>query len=335
MIKKLLNLAIILALIVIVLGAYTRLKDAGLGCPDWPGCYGQLIAPIEQTDINQAESLYPNSPYETEKAWTEMVHRYCAGTLGLIVFGICFLIFKNRKKLPPKIGTLAYILALLIVFQALLGMWTVTMRLYPIVVMGHLLGGFSVVSILWWLRGKLSSVKLDNNINSNLLSTIKPLALLSLIFLIVQLALGGWVSSNYAAVVCNDFPTCQGSWLPEFDFKTAFNLFNAGIFDSPGVALENTARVTIQMSHRIGALIVSILVPITCFKLWQTKNQSLSKWASILMVLLLLQLTLGISNVLAGLPLWVAVMHNGVGALLLLTLIKINQDLIFIKKQNA
>ena len=320
--KKLTLFAVILSLVVVVLGCYTRLKDAGLGCPDWPGCYGKIIAPVHKDDINTAEAKYPDSPYDTEKAWTEMVHRYVAGTLGILILFISTKFLLQRKNYESSITILSIVLVGMLIFQALLGMWTVTMRLYPVVVMGHLLGGLSILSILWWMNLRLNKQNLA--IGGSGIKNIKALSFITLICLILQLALGGWTSSNYAALVCADFPSCQGSLWPNMDFYNAFNLFNAGIFDSPGTVLENPARVTIQMSHRIGALITTGFILLTCRKLFQQNNRVTTIIGSITIGLLALQITLGITNVLAGLPLTVAVLHNFIGALLLLAMLAVN-----------
>lgn len=272
-----------LAFFVVILGAYTRLKDAGLGCPDWPGCYGRLIAPPE------------------EKAWIEMIHRYVASTLGLFIVILAFWRF----------NLISLFLVALVVFQGMLGMWTVTLGLYPVIVMGHLLGGFALLATLWLYYLTLSyqaPIKIPR---------IKAWAWLGLTITTIQVALGGWTSANYAALVCADFPSCQGNIWPAMDVLTAFDLTAAGIFDSPGVPLENTARVTIQMAHRIGAACTLIVLGILSIKLISQKF----KLGSLMLGLLLVQIGLGITNVLAALPLPISLMHNLVSALLLLTIV--------------
>ncbi len=292
--NKIVLLTAMLTFIVIVLGAYTRLRDAGLGCPDWPGCYGHITAPEADT-----------------AAWIEMVHRYVAGTLGLLILYI-FIRIKN---------ILTGILLGLVVFQALLGMWTVTLRLYPIVVMGHLLGGFTLLAVLWFLYLRLTFI---NNNSAKISGTsIKILATLAIIALVIQIALGGWTSANYAALVCTDFPTCQGQLWPKMDWLGAFNFTNAGIFDSPGTPLENSARVTIQMAHRVGALISFVFISCLCYQLWSGNDKMLKILAKVLIGLLFLQITLGVANVLFGLPIFVSLTHSAVAAILLICLISI------------
>jgi len=289
-------LAVIMTFIVIVLGAYTRLKDAGLGCPDWPGCYGKLLAPADDY-----------------KAWIEMIHRYVASSLGFLIVIITIWTIKLYKQ-KPKLWIFSSLLLALVIFQGLLGMWTVTMRLYPIVVMGHLLGGFAIFALTWLLYLNLSQTKEFTQANISL----KILSCIALIVLIGQIFLGGWTSANYAALVCADLLTCQGHLWPQMDWQNAFNLTATGIFDSPGVPLENTARVTIQMAHRLGALVTSFSLSILAYKLITSRSDSLRHKGIVLVLLLTTQLCLGALNVLARLPLTISLLHNAIAALLLL-----------------
>ena len=215
--KLLLNIsriACILAFIVITVGAYTRLSDAGLGCPDWPGCYGRMIVPVEDTHIEKANQVYPERPLEHAKAWKEMFHRYVAGTLGLLILAICFLTWTKTKCLRTRM--LGTALLLLVIFQALLGMWTVTLLLKPAVVVAHLLGGMTIISLLYWLMLRQQSF-LNKNIHRNQAGLL-PWVIFGLFVLGCQISLGGWTSSNYAALACPDFPTCQGEFWPGHEF---------------------------------------------------------------------------------------------------------------------
>ncbi len=311
--KQLVLLALALTLFVIVLGAYTRLKDAGLGCPDWPGCYGHLIVP--------SNAVAPE--VETQKAWIEMIHRYVAGTLGLLILAVTLLTFMVRAN--TKVKLLATLLLALVVFQALLGMWTVTLRLYPIVVMGHLLGGFAILALLWLLFLYLRGAK--PLFAHKHIQAVKNLALISTVAIIAQIALGGWTSATYSALVCADFPTCQGHWWPHMDWAHAFNLTGVGILHSPGQPLHNAARVTIQMAHRLGALLIALLVLSLCYKLLQSKIKLSREIAGAVLFLLGLQVTLGILNVLFGLPVIVSLLHTLTAALILLSLIYITFNL--------
>lgn len=317
-----------LSLVVIMVGAYTRLKDAGLGCPDWPGCYGQLTAPSNHVEIEKANQAYPNLTVEVLKAQTEMAHRYIAGTLGLLIAAIGFIAFRGRKMIPLPI-ILPVILIGLVLFQALLGMYTVTMRLNPTIVLLHLLGGFSTISLLWicWLYMRKQPTPFLFVSNG-----LGALSLVSLLVLIAQIILGGWVSTNYSALVCPDFPLCQGQWLPSIDLKEAFPFLDLHRLPDK-LSLE--ARMTIQMFHRMGAVITFCLLGALSFCLFQQSKTTydprakrwLQRFALTLILLLVLQVSLGITNVLALLPISIAVLHNGIAALLLITLLTLNFSL--------
>ena len=310
--------ALLLAGVAVLLGAYTRLVDAGLGCPDWPGCYGFITVPDTHEEIQHAQAAYPHAPVESEKAWPEMVHRYFAGTLGLVIAMLALVAIKYRHDatLPLKLPLL---LAALVVFQAALGMWTVTLGLLPVVVMGHLLGGFATLSLLLLLFLKIR----DRNTPATA-SSLRTLAIIGLFIVVIQITLGGWTSANYAAIICTDFPTCQGLMLPPLDFVAAFQLHTEGLDSYLGGHLGNDARVTIQWMHRLGALVTAIYLVFLHVKLIQAGHKKLALW---LMLVLLVQVTLGISNVVYSLPLAVAVAHNGVAALLLLTMVMITHRL--------
>jgi len=310
--------ALLLAGVVVLLGAYTRLVDAGLGCPDWPGCYGFMTVPDSHEEIQQAEAAYPHAPVEADKAWPEMVHRYFAGSLGLVIALLALLAIKSRhdESIPLK---LPLALAVLVVFQAALGMWTVTLGLLPVVVMGHLLGGFATLSLLLLLYLKIR----DNN-SPPTAGLLRTLAIIGLVIVVIQVTLGGWTSANYAAIICTDFPTCQGLMLPPLDFVGAFQLHTEGLDSYLGGHLGNDARVTIHWLHRLGALITTIYLVFLHVKLMQAGFKKMAIW---LMLVLLVQVTLGISNVVYSLPLVVAVAHNGVAALLLLTMVTITHRL--------
>lgn len=323
--NRILHFSLIFSLIVILLGAYTRLKDAGLGCPDWPGCYGQLFAPANTVDISKAMEAFPYQPVETDKARIEMVHRYFAGTLGLLILGITVIAYRARKMIPLPI-MLPILLVGTVIFQALLGMYTVTMRLNPTIVLLHLMGGFTTLSLLWlcWLYMRKQPAPF-----LFVPSGLGLLSFVSLCILIGQILLGGWVSTNYAALICPDFPLCQGKWLPQTSFAEAFPLLDLSRLPDK---LSMEARMTIHLFHRIGAFVTLILLSILSFALFKqsrsTYDPRAKRWlqriALTLLTLLLLQISLGITNVLALLPITVAVMHNGVALLLLLTLLTLN-----------
>lgn len=323
--RLLLVLATLVTLCVISLGAYVRLSDAGLGCPDWPGCYGHLIGvpdtPREQFAAMQA---FPNSPVEMHKAWKEMAHRYLAGSLGLLILALAGLAWKHRKHLQQSPWA-ATALVVIVSLQALLGMWTVTLQLKPVIVSAHLLGGMSTLALLVWM---LLSRKPEMNDEAAVAPSpfmLRFLAALSLLAVILQIALGGWVSSNYAALACNDFPTCLGAWRPEMDFDTAFSLHRELGRTAAGDFLPGTALIAIHWSHRVGALIVALLTGSLAFILLR---QSVWRgWGLLLGMTLLAQIALGIANVVMYLPLSIAVAHNTGAAILLTVTLAINLKL--------
>jgi cytochrome c oxidase assembly protein subunit 15 len=314
--KTLLTLSkagVALAMLVVVLGAYTRLADAGLGCPDWPGCYGFLTVPESAEDIARAETLFPDAPVERAKAWWEMVHRYFAAGLGLLVLVMAGRAYLRREQGGPVKLPLA--LLALVILQGAFGAWTVTMKLWPQVVTAHLLGGFTTLSLLWLL-----CLRLGVGSGWEVSAKLRTPALIALIVLVMQIALGGWVTSNYAALACPDFPTCHGEWLPEMDIGEGFNFAQSVGPNYLGGMLESEARVAIQLGHRLGALVATLAVGWLGLLLLRTGSPL--GWP--VLVLLAVQVVLGILNVLLALPLSNATLHNGFGAVLLLALVTVN-----------
>ena len=311
------RVAVVLAFFVITIGAYTRLSDAGLGCPDWPGCYGQMLVPEHTEHVEKANQAYPDRPVEQAKAWKEMIHRYVAGTLGLLILAICVLAWLKTSDSRTRVFGTA--LLMLVIFQALLGMWTVTLLLKPVVVMAHLLGGMTIISLLYWLALR-QQVMVDGP-RFLWQTNLRGWAIIGLIILACQISLGGWTSSNYAALACPDFPTCQGEVWPNMDFKEGFVLWRGLGIDYEFGVLDGPARTAIHMAHRIVAVVtfvVLLLVAIRALKNEVARNTGLA-----MLLLLLLQISLGIANVVMHLPLSVAVAHNGVAALLLLSLVRL------------
>lgn len=320
-IKKLAAAGIALAVVVVVLGAFTRLVDAGLGCPDWPGCYGHLTWPTQAQEIAAAEKKFPASPVEVDKAWPEMVHRYAAGSLLLLVFGLVVMSWRayQRGEVGRDTRTLTSALLVLIICQAAFGAWTVTLKLWPQVVTAHLMGGFATLSMLWviYLRhGGLPSLRMS----TPQLPGLRRHMQLALGVVIAQIMLGGWVSSNYAALACPYFPACVDSYWPSMDMAAGFNIFQDVGPNYLGGLLDNEARVAIHWTHRLGALVVLLVVAALCLRLWSF-NRRLS---ALLGGLLFVQLTLGVLNIVWTLPLAVATAHNAVGALLLLAVVAVN-----------
>lgn len=295
-----------LALSVIVLGAYTRLNDAGLGCPDWPGCYGKITVPSDAQTIADAENQFLQ-PVEPAKAWIEMIHRYAAGLLGLCIFVFSFI--KLRQWFHTKKGLLLPVtLIALLVTQALLGMWTVTLKLQPWIVSLHLIGGMSILAILWWQHLK---TKVVINTYETSPSWIATYAFVLTIAVIMQILLGGLTSSHYAALICPDFPYCQGQLLPALDFR--------GLLHWDNGQLPQQQLITIHMLHRLGAIVVATASLILGILLISRKTWS--KLGFTLLLLISLQVCLGILNIIWLLPIKIAVLHNAVAMLLLLTVL--------------
>jgi len=353
-------LAAVFAFGVIVFGAFVRLSNAGLSCPDWPTCYGKATWPGHEADIAQANEAFPDRPFETHKAWREQVHRMLAGTLGVLVLALAVASAWRRRvllallaiaALAAAIGIIFYIrhgytlsgvfsivaIALpliaafrldgpaasrvgvavlaVVVFQAMLGMWTVTLLLKPIVVMGHLLGGLLTFSLLSYVALKLTTTHEPTPAQRALRSAV----MLGLVLLACQIALGGWTSANYAALACGfDFPQCMNQWWPPTDFREGFILWRGVGVNYEGGVLDAPARAAIQIAHRIGAGVVFCYLAWLAFRLSRAGSRGL---AIAIGVLLLAQVSLGIGNVKLGLPLPVATAHNGVAALLLFALI--------------
>jgi heme a synthase len=311
--------ATVLAFLVILLGAFTRLSHAGLGCPDWPGCYGNLFVPETVEGASLANEAYPERPLEASKAWKEMIHRYFAGTLGLLIGFLCVFAWRNKESHSVVLPT---VLVGIVIFQAALGMWTVTLLLKPLVVMTHLLFGFLTFSLLFWLT--LDSGHYFQDSKQNFAQFRLP-ALFGIAILFAQIALGGWTSSNYAALACYDLPTCQEQWWPPMDFKEAFVLWRGLGIDYEGGVLDDAARTAIHMTHRIGSIVtLTYLLFLSGLLLRSVDGVLVKKVGFLIGGGVLVQFGLGLSNVFFSLPLSVATAHNGMAALLLLSLVLLN-----------
>ncbi|WP_348687519.1 COX15/CtaA family protein [Aeromonas bestiarum] len=307
--KRLASIAIALATLVILLGAYTRLTDAGLACPDWPGCYGSLAVP-QSAHIERAAQLYPESPLEPHKARSEMVHRYFAGALGCIIGSLFMLSWRCKQRLRR----IASALLILVLGQAMLGMWTVTLALQPLVVMAHLLGGFAILTLLWLYRVDMTT---DPARASPVIcgQGLPWLGNLACAVLLVQIALGGWTSANYAAMACVELPVCQDGWQNQLAWGEAFHLPLGHDSYEFGV-LGKEARQTIHIAHRLGALGTVLLVGAFALGLIR-QGHLLRSLGVLLLALLLMQIALGLANVHLAMPLANALAHNLVAAHLL------------------
>lgn len=302
--SKLALFAFGLAFIVILLGAFTRLTDAGLSCPDWPNCYGYITAPHTADQIQDAAQKYPLTPVNVKKAWTEMTHRYVAGTEGILILILSFgVLFAKRTRNTATIIIGSSLIALLGV-QVLLGMLTVTKNLKPVIVLSHLLTGISILSMLWLAFLTLRTSKNPASISTHSSCLLKGALWLGFFIVAAQITLGGWVSTHYAGLACIDFPYCNGQLLPNMQWH---NL--------------NDDLITIHMLHRIGALVTATYLLIFSIWLWMTAPRN-NVIAITLFILIATQLMLGILNIIWLRPAWIAMLHQGVAILLLLTLIK-------------
>jgi len=320
MFRKITLLCVFLAFCIVVLGAYVRLSDAGLGCPDWPGCYGEMVVPDDVQSIERANEAYPERPLEAEKAWKEMVHRYLAGTLGLLIFLLWLMAWWVKQA---KWSTVAFATGLLVLvaFHAALWMWTVTLKVMPIIVMAHLLAGLATLALLFRLYLQSNSRLIQGPKRTGL----KWFAGIGLLLLVCQIALGGWTSTNYAALACPDFPTCLGQWWPDVDYRQGFTFQGGFGIDYEGGILEPRARAAIHWVHRLGAVATFIVLGSLALLAAIRRYPMRLRVAGLLLLLLLaIQITLGIGNVLLRMPVAVATAHNAGAALLLLLVVYIH-----------
>jgi cytochrome c oxidase assembly protein subunit 15 len=314
--RRLALVATLVALVVIVMGAWVRLSDAGLGCPDWPGCYGHLTVGQAVENAERANAAFPERPLEPDKALKEMIHRYAASGLGLLILAIAILAWRNRRD-PAQPMRLPGFLVALVVFQGLLGMWTVTLLVKPAVVTAHLVGGLTTMALCWWL-----ALRVDRTTRPPGERGLRRLAVLGLVVLAVQIMLGGWVSTNYSALACPDFPTCQKSFWPTMDFKDAFVLWRGLGIDYEGGVLDHPARVAIHFVHRLGAVVTALVLGFLAWRAIRTgQSRAVRLAGAALAALLVLQWTIGPVMVLKALPLELATAHNGVAALLVLAMV--------------
>jgi len=325
-IRRLALLGAVWAFLVVFLGAFTRLNDAGLGCPDWPGCYGHFV-PEENPEHYSSVGAWL-------KAWIEMRHRYAAEFLGLLILAIAWLSFRarGREGVSPRF---ALALVVLVLLQGLLGMLTVTWLLKPLIVTAHLIGGLTTFALLLWLwlslRAHARPVDGANVLVGNRLvengGRARLLAGLALAALALQVFLGGWTSSNYAAISCPDLPKCQDQWIPEADFKDAFVLWRGLDINYTGGVLDHPARVAIHFTHRLGAVLATLLLLAAALSALRNLGRG-ARWAGIaVLAALALQLSLGVFMVLRAFPLPLAAGHNAGAALLVAAAVWLNRSL--------
>jgi cytochrome c oxidase assembly protein subunit 15 len=343
LLAKVALLATLFAVVVIMLGAWTRLVHAGLGCPDWPGCYGFLTVPHDEARMAIANARFPDTPVDVEKGWPEMIHRYAAGTLGLIVFGLAGYAVRHRREgLPVK---LSLFIAGFIILQGAFGMWTVTLKLWPQVVALHLLGGFTTLSLLTLLTLRLRRLSANHDATRSsahptdvqlatradpdpapmAIRRFRPWLYIGLTLVVIQIALGAWTAANYAAVACTDLPTCQGQWWPDdMDFQHGFDVTQHVGPNYLGGQLNADGRVAIHVTHRVGALIVLAYFTVLLALLWRRVSRTPLAWhVALVATVLAVQILLGLANIIFNIPLSVAIAHNAMGAGLLLSVINL------------
>jgi cytochrome c oxidase assembly protein subunit 15 len=307
-------LTLFLTFDLIVFGAFTRLTDSGLGCPDWPGCYGEASPLGARDDIHAAQSAMPTGPVTWSKAWIEMIHRYLAMTVGVLILVISAVSWFERRRLPhsPWWATLTLVW---VIVQGLFGKYTVTWKLYPLIVTLHLLGGMVLLALLVAQRDAWRDAPA---------LTITPGLRRLLVFLTtavwLQIALGGWVSTNYAVLACRGFPDCNGQWWPAMQFGEGFTLLRELGHAGHGVLLSFDALVAIHMAHRLFAVAVIVLLLGTAWMMWATKQATLRRPAVFLAGLAAWQLGSGLSNIVLDWPLVAALAHTaGAAALVAVT----------------
>ena len=312
----------------IVFGAFTRLTDSGLGCPDWPGCYGTSNPWHAIGEIQLAEANMPTGPVTVIKAWIEMIHRYLAMTVGALILIQVALAWSKLKSLgkPPLLGSLG--LLVLVCIQGAFGAWTVTLKLQPIIVTTHLMLALVLLASLT----TYAQQEWEEKSSSVLRFQIKPLSakllLLAAAALCMQILLGAWVSTNYAVLACPDFPTCMGTFFPETDWQEGFTLWRALGMNAQGESISPVALQTIHWAHRIFAVVAIAalgLLGISALQLSNSASSGMRKIAKLLLGLLILQALTGISNVVFQWPLLAALMHTGGSAALVFCLIRLTQ----------
>ncbi len=306
-------LTLFLTFDLVLFGAFTRLTDSGLGCPDWPGCYGSVSPIGARAEIHAAQTAMPTGPVTHGKAWIEMIHRYLASAVGLLILVLTAAswIAARKEKLPvsPWWPTLTLFWVCL---QGAFGALTVTMKLYPAIVTLHLLGGLGLLVLL-----ALQSQGFQPR-PWRLCATLRRGLAILLVLVIVQAALGGWVSTNYAVLACRDFPTCQGQWWPAMDFEHGFTLLRSLGMGRDGGFLPFEALTAIHMVHRIAALVVFFAIGLLAWGLWAEGSSTSRRWARLFVALAAWQFVSGLSNVVLDWPMVAALAHTG-GAAALLT----------------
>ncbi|MGA3701757.1 COX15/CtaA family protein [Ralstonia nicotianae] len=315
--RKLVWITAFLTLDLIMFGSFTRLTDSGLGCPDWPGCYGTSNPFHARDDIHAAQAAMPSGPVTWMKAWIEMTHRYFALALGVLIITLVVLVWAKRRELRQSPWYATAVLGL-VCLQGAFGAWTVTLKLQPAIVVTHLLLGMSLLAALIWLGCKNDAPRLVDGRGASL----RVPAAIGLALLVAQIALGGWVSTNYAVLACTDFPLCNGQWVPPMDFAHGFTFWRELGRTAGGDFISHDALVAIHWTHRVFAAVV--LGYLAWLGLRARRVAGIARVATVLLTVLAVQLATGLSNIVLGWPLLAAVAHNGGAALLLLLMVRLH-----------
>lgn len=307
-----------LTLDLVMFGGFTRLTDSGLGCPDWPGCYGHSNPLSAGEQIRAAETAQPTGPVTMTKAWIEMLHRYFAMGVGILIIVLMVQAWLRWRRDPSRPPWLATAIFGAVCLQGAFGAWTVTMKLQPAIVTSHLLGGVGLLGLLVWLALREGA----DRPTASAAAALRGPAALGLVVLIIQIALGGWVSTNYAVMACPDFPLCQGRWIPDMDLRHGFTVWRDLGRTGGGELIPFQALVGVHWVHRTFAYLVFALLGWLAWRAWRLDG--VSKLARLLVALLALQFLTGLSNVVLQWPLLLAVLHNGGAAALVGVLVTLN-----------
>ena len=325
--RKLVWVSVFLTFDLIVFGAFTRLTDSGLGCPDWPGCYGAANPFLAHEQIVAAETLMPTGPVTVVKAWIEMIHRYLAMTIGVLIVAMMAQawyqwIKTKRVEYAPWLPTALFFFVCL---QGAFGAWTVTLKLQPVIVTTHLLLGMGLLSMLVWYGGRQNHLHAPRELVSAsppAMRNIRILAGVAATLLLVQLALGGWTSTNYATLACTDFPLCGGKAIPEMDFEHGFTLWRELGKTAAGHYLPFSALTAIHWVHRNFGFIVAVVAGYVAWRAWG--HDALHKTARNIALTLGAQILTGVATIYLSFPLTIAVLHNAGAAMLVLLLTMLN-----------
>jgi cytochrome c oxidase assembly protein subunit 15 len=322
--RKLVWVTTFLTLDLVMFGGFTRLTGSGLGCPDWPGCYGTASPFVAHAAISAAYQAMPTGPVSVTKAWIEMMHRYFAMAIGVLIIAQVLVAWLKRRQLGISPWWPTGLLAL-VCLQGAFGAWTVEYKLQPVVVTTHLLLGLVLLGALGLLairQTPLPARWVLTPVGAARLARWRWAALAGLALLVLQIALGGWVSTNYAVLACTDFPTCNGHWIPPMDFSQGFHLWRALGRTGSGGYITQEALVAIHWTHRTFAFVVVAYLAWLGLRL--RRFVPLKRLADVLLGMIALQFLSGLSNILLQWPLPVAVAHNGGAAVLVLTLVMLN-----------